>query len=73
MISVDPDEKWSCFLATPEVDIDENCAKKSLCLIKKENSLDIPESPCIDTNDASVTTSLHFILLIMSFLLINNL
>ena len=57
VISIDPEEKWGCFLATPEIDIDENCAKPSLCLIKKENR---PED-YID--DAALTTTISIILI----------
>ena len=60
VISIDPEEKWKCFLATPEVDIDENCAKTSLCLIKKENRL---EGTDVNIEDASLTTTISFILI----------
>ena len=44
----------------PEVDIDENCAKTSLCLIKKENRL---EGTDVNIEDASLTTTISFILI----------
>jgi len=66
VVSVAPNEKEKCFLATPEIDIDENCAKRSLCLIKKESSL-------TETNRtaSSLGTSIHFILFASMPILIN--
>ena len=60
VISIDPEEKWKCFLATPEVDIDENCAKTSLCLIKRENRLEGTDG---NIDDASLTTTISIILI----------
>ena len=55
VISIDQAEKWGCFLATPEVDIDENCAKTTLCLIKQEIRQEN------DTKDAAHIISSNFI------------
>ena len=63
VISIDPEEKWGCFLATPEVDIDENCAKTTLCLIKPEIRQEN------DTNGSATTISTNFIMIFFIFFL----
>ena len=62
VISVNRNQKERCFLATPEKDIDEKCAKRSLCLIKKDKST-------ITKRRASVA-KLHFNLLLMIFIVL---
>ena len=63
VISIDQAEKWGCFLATPEVDIDENCAKTSLCLIKQGTRQEN------DTKDAAPIISSNFISIFFIFCL----
>lgn len=66
VISVNPNEKEKCFLATPEIDIDEKCAKRSLCLIKKESTFNINGTKAFATG-----SSLHLILFTQMSILIN--
>ena len=64
VISVNPNEKEKCFLATPEIDIDEKCAKRSLCLIKKESTFN-------SISNSATDSSLHLIPFTLMSILIN--